>query len=201
MWIRNNDLPILLASPNLHRQAHRIFDCVRRKIYVALILLMDQHVDAFVLLFRANIYRRYRFSGNRNLLFHWNKNYGLIYDVRFLCEILIDRLDIKKKPLNRYSNSEPIRAELLWNTSLPKNVSMRRNCDSGSSINRSPLTTSSCSREKTSNQRCTCRWYMEMDNGRYASFTVPFGSIANSSNVLWIGRANRQSINFLVKLK
>lgn len=67
---------------------------------------------------------------------------------------------------------------------LPKNVSIRRICDSGSSISRSPFTTSNCSRENTSSQRCICRWYIEIANGRYASLTVPFGSIASSSKDL-----------------
>lgn len=67
---------------------------------------------------------------------------------------------------------------------IPKNVSMRRNCDTGSSINWSPFTTKSCSRENTSSHRCICRWYMDIVNGRYVSLTVPFGSMANSSNVL-----------------
>lgn len=88
---------------------------------------------------------------------------------------------------------------------------MRRNCDSGSSINRSPLTTSSCSRENTSNQRCMCKWYIEIDNGRYASFTVPFGSITNSSKdlfdvkssqciIFWNRRAKQKTIRRSMKM-
>lgn len=73
----------------------------------------------------------------------------------------------------------------------PKKSSIRRSCDTGSSINWSPLTTSNCSRGKTSNHLCTWTWYCDIASGRYASLTVPFGRIAKSSNDLglhWRGR-------------
>lgn len=71
------------------------------------------------------------------------------------------------------------------NLYIPKNVSILRSCETGSSINWSPFTTKSCSRENTSSHRCICKWYIDMVNGRYASLTVPFGSMASSSNVLY----------------
>lgn len=66
----------------------------------------------------------------------------------------------------------------------PKKSSIRRSCDTGSSISWSPLTTSNCSRGKTSNHLCTWTWYCDIASGRYASLTVPFGRIAKSSNDL-----------------
>lgn len=76
---------------------------------------------------------------------------------------------------------------------LPKNDSMRRSCESGSSISWSPFTTSSCFRENISNHRCICKWYIDMINGRYDSLTVPFGSIASSSKVLLIDFAMKSN--------
>lgn len=58
---------IPLATPGPHRPIHKTFDCVRQRISAILISPVDQHTDAFGLLFHANIYRPYHFAGNRNL--------------------------------------------------------------------------------------------------------------------------------------
>lgn len=61
---------ILQASPSLHPPIRRIFDCVRRKIFLILIRPPDQHVDACVLLFHVDTCLPYRFANSRILLFH-----------------------------------------------------------------------------------------------------------------------------------
>lgn len=75
---------ILLAIPSLHQPIRRTFDCVRRRIFVTLISPVDRRTDAFCLLFHVNIYRRYHFASNKNLLSRWNKNFVSICDARFL---------------------------------------------------------------------------------------------------------------------
>lgn len=95
----------------------------------------------------------------------------------------------EEKTIRKWENGKGNRDTL----NIPKNVSILRSCDTGSSINWSPFTTRSCSRENTSSHRCICRWYIDIVNGRYASLTVPFGSMASSSNVLhWRGRMKCQ---------